>query len=214
MSSNAAMPAGPSASKNASCGLTATACGATASTRPQQKRATSPRSSTGIRSTFGSRPTTSCDRFRSTSAASRSAKVCVATAIGRKVTGDTEGGLAAALPNSLRGLALALECGLELRACRELRHGRRRDLDPLTGARVHALPRRARRRRKLPESGEVDGVAALQRLGDGLHERIHGLARVTSRQPALLGDLLDEVLLGQRTSSYVGGWRLDLGRSG
>ena len=41
------MPDGPSASKNASCGLTATACGATASTMPQQKRVMSPRSSTG-----------------------------------------------------------------------------------------------------------------------------------------------------------------------
>ena len=46
------MPSAPSASKNASCGLTATAYGATASTMPRQKRAAglgrrSPRSSTG-----------------------------------------------------------------------------------------------------------------------------------------------------------------------
>src|SRR4051794_41148008 len=79
--SNAANPTVPSASKNASCGLTATACGATASMIPQQKRATSPRSSTGRRSGFGSSPTTICDRLRSTSAARRSANVSVATAI-------------------------------------------------------------------------------------------------------------------------------------
>ena len=83
-SSNARMPSAPSASKNASCGLTATAYGATASTIPRQKRATasagaSPRSSTGKRSTRGSSPTQSWLRFRSTAAARRSENATVAT---------------------------------------------------------------------------------------------------------------------------------------
>src|SRR4051794_2140925 len=212
--SNAAIPAGPSASKNASCGFTATACGATASTSPQQKRATSPRSSTGSRSRRGSRPTTSCDCLRSTSAARRSAKVCTATAIEPKGNRNDGGRLRPPSENVHARDELALESSLELRAGREFRHGRRRDLDALAGARVDALARRAGGRGELPEAGEVDGVAGLQRLGDSLHERIHGLARITSRKPALLGDLLDEVLLGQRTSSCVGDWVLDLGGPG
>src|SRR5581483_4058801 len=141
-----------------------------------------------------------CDRFRSTSAARRSANVCTATAIGRH--GNENGGGRLAPPS--RGAesprsALALEGGLELRAGGELRHRRRRDLDALPRARIDPLTRRALRRRELPEPGEVHGVAALQRLRDGLHEGIDRLAGVTSREPALLGDLLDEVLLRQRT---------------
>ena len=94
-------PRRPSASKNASCGLTATACGATASTIPQQKRATSPRSSTGSRSGCGSSPTTSWLRLRSTSAARRSAKVSVATAIRRQLSRPgTDGGPRATRPSS------------------------------------------------------------------------------------------------------------------
>src|SRR6266566_4951501 len=193
------MPAGPSTSKKASCGFTATACGATASTIPLQKRATLPRNSTGSRSGLGSRPTTSCDRLRSTSAARRSANVRVATAIGRH--GNRNGGGRPRPPSAkpCGEVRSGLECGFELTAGRELRHGGRRDLDALTRARVHALPCGAVRRRELPEAREVDRVAALQGLGHRLHERIHGLAGVTGRQPALLADLLDELLLRQRT---------------
>src|SRR5690348_12927228 len=209
------MPAGPSASKNASCGLTATAYGPTASMIPQQKRATSPRSSTGSRSGFGSSPTTSCDRLRSTSAASRSANVIVAaTAIDGNVTAHAEGGPRAALRPCTRCRSRsALERSLQLAPGRELRHGRRGDLDALAGARVHALAGGALRGRELPEPGEVDGVAGLQRLGDGLHECVDGLAGVPRGEPRLRRDLVDEVLLGQRKSSYVGGWGSDLGRN-
>ena len=83
------MPSAPSASKNATCGFTATTYGVTASTSPRQNRShadaasarpscASPRSSTGSSSGRGSRPTTSCERFRSTASASRSAKWVVA----------------------------------------------------------------------------------------------------------------------------------------
>ena len=80
------MPSAPSASKNASCGLTATAYGATASTMPRQKRAAasagaSPRNSTGNRSTRGSRPTQSWLRLRSTAAARRSENAAVANSV-------------------------------------------------------------------------------------------------------------------------------------
>src|SRR6476661_5825544 len=124
---------------------------------PQQKRATSPRNSTGRRSGFGSRPTTSCDRLRSTSAARRSANVSVATAIGPK--GNENGGGRLAPPSEVLriGPASGLESSLELATGRELRHDRRGDLDALARARVDTLPRGARRRRELPETGEVDG---------------------------------------------------------
>src|SRR5947208_2746087 len=179
--SKARMPAAPRASKNASCGLTATACGATASTIPQQKRATSPRSSTGSRSGFGSSPTTICDRFRSTSAARRSAKVSVATAIDRN--GNGTGGRPSAAPVERRRAAraalretvvrsrLALERGLQLATGRELRNRGRGDLHPLAGARVDALAGGALRGCELAEAREVDGVAGLQRLRHRLPER-------------------------------------------
>src|SRR5712691_11241021 len=90
VSSNARIPCEPSASKNASCGLTATHARAVASISPRQKRAAafarpsaptaSPWSSTGSRSTTGSSPTTSWLLFRSTVSATRSPKVVVATA--------------------------------------------------------------------------------------------------------------------------------------
>src|SRR4051794_18673246 len=209
--SNAAIPAAPSASKNASCGFTATACGATASMIPQQKRATSPRNSTGSRSDRGSSPTTSCERLRSTSPARRSAKVSVATAIGHHGNAlggahrkTTEGGPAPPSETTCAP-ALRLERGLELAAGRELRHGRRGDLDALTRARVDALAGGAGGRGELAEAGEVHRVAGLQRLRDRFEESVDGLARVTCREPALLGDLVDELLLGQRIeSSCVG----------
>src|SRR5437764_3288303 len=195
--SKARMPSAPSASKNASCGFTATACGATASTMPQQKRATSPRSSTGSRSGLGSSPTTSCERFRSTSAARRSANVSVATAIDRNGNANGGGRLAppSVRPRAQERACSALERGLQLAAGRELRHGGRGDLHALAGARVDTLTGGAGRRRELAEPREVDRVAGLEGLGHRLHEGIHGLARVTGRESALLADLLDELLL-------------------
>src|SRR6476469_4297850 len=210
--SKAAIPPAPSASKNASCGFTATACGATASTIPQQKRATSPRSSIGSRSECGSSPTTSCARLRSTSPARRSAKESVATAIrhhGNAFGGahrkTSEGGLAPPSETTLAPRRLGLERRLELAAGRELRHGRRGDLDALTRAWVDALARCAGGRRELAEAREVHRVAGLQRLRDRLEESVDGLARVACREPALLRDLVDELLLGQGIeSSCVG----------
>src|SRR5581483_3108909 len=194
------MPSAPRTSKKASCGLTATAWGATASTTPQQKRATSPRSSTGSSSGTGSSPTTSWLRFRSTSAASRSAKVSVATAIraqDRGRAGAPEGRVARPSCTHRGRARLALQRRLQLAAGAELRHRRRRDLHPLARPRIDALARGARRRRELAEAGEVDRVAALQRLGDGLHEGVDGLTGVALGQVRLLRDLLDEILLRQ-----------------
>ena len=87
-SSNARIPCEPKASKNASCGLTATHTGAAASIRPRQKRViaspraagpspASPCSSTGMRSSTGSSPSTSWLRLRSTHSATRSANTPV-----------------------------------------------------------------------------------------------------------------------------------------
>src|SRR6478609_5542420 len=154
--SKAAIPPAPSASKNASCGFTATACGATASTIPQQKRATSP--------------------------ARRSAKESVATAIrhhGNAFGGahrkTSEGGLAPPSETTLAPRRLGLERRLELAAGRELRHGRRGDLDALARAWVDALARCAGGRRELAEAREVHRVAGLQRLRDRLEESVDGL---------------------------------------
>src|SRR5215203_3272820 len=83
--SNDFIPSAPSASKNASWGLTPTAYGATASITPPQNRvqasadsarprAASPASSSGSSSGTGSRPTSNWLRLRSTSSASLSPK--------------------------------------------------------------------------------------------------------------------------------------------
>ena len=72
-------PSAPCASKNADCGFTATAYGATASTIPEQNAKRSPSTSAGICSTTGSRPTTSWLLLRSTASASRSEKCVTAT---------------------------------------------------------------------------------------------------------------------------------------
>src|SRR5439155_7551632 len=142
-SSRARTPSAPSASKNATCGLTATTYGATASTRPRQKRSqaaaacsrprwASPFSSTGRRSGRGSSPTTSWERFRSTASAKRSAKFVVATAatpVRVLLVKDDEGReYCAAFVSSregLRGLGAgpaALHGRLELTPCGELGH--------------------------------------------------------------------------------------------
>src|SRR5690349_3772592 len=146
---------------------------------PQQKRATSPRSSTGSRSGLGSRPTTSWLRLRSTSVARRSPKVSVATAIPvPQVSGPKRQRAAGGGPlNSVRRSS-ALERGLELAPGAELRHGGGRDLDALAGARVDALAGGAVGGRELAEAREVDRIAALQGLRHGLHEGVDGLTGV------------------------------------
>src|SRR5690348_10196919 len=214
VSRNAPMPGDPSASKKASCGFTATACGATASTIPQQKRVTSPRSSTGSRSGWGSRPTTSWLRFRSTSAASRSPKVCVATTIAGQLTDRQRRRAAcAALPAKLSTSPApsTLERRLQLAAGAELRNGAGCDLDALARPRIDAHTGSAVRRGELAEAREVDGIAGLQRVGDRLHERVDGLPRVAVREAALSRDLLDELLLRQSLPPGLGCRSSDLG---
>src|SRR5581483_5783458 len=115
----------------------------------------------------------------------------------RVVTADDRGPRGAALRCRSKPPASALERGLQLAAGAELRNGRGGDLNALPGARVHALTRGAVGRRELAEAREVDRVAALQRLGHGLHEGVDGLARVAVRQAALRRDLVDEILLRQ-----------------
>src|SRR5207248_6163788 len=80
-----------------------------------------------------------------------------------------------------------------------------RELGPAGGRDVHLLARvggiatRARGsllRLELAEAGERDVPAALQRVGDGVQERIDGLACVARRELAPPGHLRDELLLG------------------
>src|SRR4051812_9142709 len=99
---------------------------------PQQNRVTSPRSSTGSRSRRGSRPTTSWLRFRSTSAATRSPNVRVATAIALQLTyRERRRAADAALPEEASAAAgSALERGLQLAPSAELRHRAGGDLNP------------------------------------------------------------------------------------
>src|SRR5437868_10113572 len=216
-SSSARMPSAPSASKNADCGFTATAYGATASMIPQQKRAqaeaacsrpstVSPRSSTGSWSMTGSRPTTTWLRLRSTASAMRSAK-CVnatrATASMYFCPRNARGAAFAAPSRSSEETcpgclaAAALDCGLERAAGRELRDLRGRDVHLLarvTG--IDACASRAVLARELAETGEGNVTAALQRVRDRLEERVDRLARIARRQLATPRDLVHKLLLG------------------
>ena len=90
--SNAAIPADPSASKNASCGLTATACGRDGVDDPAAEARDVAAQLDRQQIGRGSSPTTSWLRFRSTSAATRSPKVSVATAIDRRKVTENGGG--------------------------------------------------------------------------------------------------------------------------
>src|SRR5262249_47055378 len=133
------------------------------------------------------------------------ASVCVANLERRKATHassldttpeapERQRAARAALPElRFRLGSAALERGLHLAAGAELRHRRRRDVDALSGARIHTLARGAVRSRELAEPREVDRVAALERLGHGLHEGVDGLAGVAGREAALRRDLVDEV---------------------
>ena len=179
------IPSAPSASKNASWGLTPTAYGATASITPRQNRVNasaasarpspaSPASSSGSSSGTGSSPTSNWLRLRSTASASlspnartfvpRDAASSSCTMASeyrrrRKERGRTSGG-----PRSFRsGVATSRVAGaaldrlLELATGRELRDCRRGDLHPLGWVpRVDALPCSARLRRELAEARESD----------------------------------------------------------
>src|SRR3954467_876932 len=169
------MPSPPSTSKNASCGLTATTCGATASMIPQQNRAVAsaaagrptwafPRRWGGTGASRGSRPATSWLRFSSIAAMSRSAKL--AGAAGGRTSSICEGcgprlDSEEAAGVSETGAVLPAADGLLQRAPgRELRHGGRRDVHLLARvARIHAHPSLAVRGRELPEACEVDLIA-------------------------------------------------------
>src|SRR5215218_5229075 len=210
--SKARKPAAPSASKNASCGLTATACGSTASTMPRQNRSTAAaarasRSSGGSSSGRGSRPTTSWLRFASTAAATRSPKSVVTVAVGieRRLLTTPDAAKAAhdrrARPSpesSEEGLPrpLALDRLLQLATGRELRHGRRRDRHLLARvAWVDALALRPLRRAELPEPGERHVAAALQGLRHRLEERVDRLGRLATTDTGLRRDTVHELLL-------------------
>src|SRR6058998_3883656 len=209
------MPSEPSDSKNATWGFTATTYGATASTSPRQNREqaaaasgrprfASPRSSTGRRSGRGSSPTTSCERFRSTVSARRSAKFVVATAaipVSVLAADDDEGAAWCGAFESFRGEArclAALDGLLELAPRRELRHRGCRDRHLLRGiAGIHALALCAPLRRELSEAREGHFAAALQRVGDRFEEGVNGLGRVPAREVGPLGDLVNELLFRQ-----------------
>src|SRR5204862_1801898 len=228
VSSKARRPSAPSASKNASWGFTATECGATPSMIPQQKRATasaaalratwaSPRSSTGRRSSRGSRPTTSWERLRSTASARRSAKDLIAagvsTCIARSLARVSEErrppiGRPSKNASSRLGLqhpaaAVAAADGLLERAsCRELGHPGCRNLNLLARVPwVDPLARRAVLRGELAEPRERDLFAVLQGIRDRVDHGVDSLARFTTAHIGLGRHPLDELLLGHLLSS-------------
>src|SRR5262249_21083471 len=220
-------PSAPSASKNASCGLTATACGATPSMIPQQKRATasaaalratwaSPRSSTGSRSSRGSRPTTSWERLRSTASASRSANVLVADGVSTCIDSSLASGSEERRPPERRpsetfqrafGLhhpatVAAADGLLEGAPGRELGHPGRRNLNFLAGVPwVDPLARRAVLRGELAEPCERDLFAVLQGVRDRVDHGVDSLARFATAHIGLLRHPIDELLLGHLLSS-------------
>src|SRR5438552_703640 len=125
-------------------------------------------------------------RNGSTESARRSAKCVVATAA-TSVTvlspRDSEGRVARG-PQYLRSRCrlAALDCLLELAACRELRHRCCRDRHLLRRvARIHALPLRAPLRRELPKPRECDLSAAPQCVGDRVEEGVNSPRRVSTR---------------------------------
>src|SRR5947207_14122313 len=91
----------------------------------------------------------------------------------------------------------ALDGLLELAACRELGHCRRRDSHLLRRiARIHALSLGAPLRRELPEAGERHLSAAPQCVGDRVEEGVDRPRRVTAREARIVGDLVVELLFG------------------
>ena len=164
-----AHPSAPRASKNADCGLTATACSAR---RRRRSRSRTPRDRSlggqlaGLTGRARRRAGSAC---RSTASASRSAKCVTATvAIGRKPTSGVGGAQGPRARPSKRGGGAPscqpvslLDGRLERAAGRELRHARRRDLDLLRRvARIDAGAGRALLRLELAEAGERDVAAA------------------------------------------------------
>src|SRR5436190_8242846 len=205
VSSKARRPSAPSASKNASWGFTATECGATPSMTPQQKRATasaaalratwaSPRSSTGSRSSRGSRPTTSWERLRSTASARRSAKDLVAAGVStctarslawaseerrppRRRPSETLRGSWLRLHHPAAAAAVA-DGLLERASCGELGDPGCRNLDLLAGVPwIDPLARCAVLRGELAKPCERDLFPVLQRICDRVDHGVHGLAR-------------------------------------
>src|SRR5581483_929389 len=89
-----------------------------------------------------------------------------------------------------------LDGGLQTAAGRELRYPCRRDVHLLTRVtRVDPRPRRAIRGRELSESCERNLASALQRVGDGVEERVDSLACVAVGQLRAAGNLGYELLL-------------------
>jgi hypothetical protein len=76
----------------------------------------------------------------------------------------------------------ALDGLLQGRAGAEAGDRGRGDLDPLLGLRVYALARSAVGYRELPEAGEADLAAALERALDNIQKGVDRLAGVSLRE--------------------------------
>src|SRR6185436_8935756 len=76
---------------------------------------------------------------------------------------------------------------------REAGHARGGDLDLLAGARVATLACAAVGDVELPEAGEGHFAAALQRVLDRLEDRVDGIAGILLAEPAVRGNLVDEL---------------------
>src|SRR5205814_2485138 len=119
------------------------------------------------------------------------------------------------------GASAVLDGGLERAAGRELRHARRRNVNLLGRvAGIDAGACGALLRLELAESGEGHVAARLERVGDGLQERVDRFARVARRELAPSSHLRDELLLGHvplllsrsvaRAGTTLPGWELRL----
>src|SRR4051794_22920253 len=196
--SSDACPGTPRRSKQATCGLIATATPATASITCAQCAVTaSAARSAGVprdrsptatasghsRCGSGSRPRTSWDSRSATRTASRSAKWAP--------PGWPPMGCCSP-PREW----LALDGLLEAGPGREARDLGGRDLDRLARARVDALAGAALGDAELAEPGEGDLTAAAEGLLDDGQHGINSLAGGALVEVALLGDVVDELGLG------------------
>ena len=94
---------------------------------------------------------------------------------------------------AFRQVPAALDRGLEAGAGRELRHLAARDRDPLARARVDTLARTALVDAELPETGEVDVLAGLQGLDDGIQNCLDGVpGSLLAANALVLGYSIDE----------------------
>src|SRR6185295_2731525 len=99
----------------------------------------------------------------------------------------------------------ALYLGLQPSAGRKPGNAPAGNRDPLARPRIDTLARAPLGDAELAEAREVDVIAAAQRVGDAVQHRLHGIGGLLlAADPCVAGQPIDELSLGQRSSSSSG----------